>query len=64
MKKGIEPPACITEEQEDLEEAYERTRIDGLPDNLKALVGEHHWNMLEHTPSYVEQQAHAWASEE
>jgi hypothetical protein len=53
----------LTDEQEDLDELYERLRIEGLPQDLQALVGEHHWNMLQATPSYVEQQAHAFVQE-
>jgi hypothetical protein len=54
---------AITDEQEDLDELYERLRIEGLPQDLQALVGEHHWNMLQATPSSVEQQAHTFGEE-
>jgi RNA polymerase primary sigma factor len=53
----------ITDEQETLEEMYERLRIEGLPEELHALVGEHHWNLLQFAPSYVEQQASAFVRE-
>lgn len=53
----------ITDEQETLDELYERLRIEGLPEAQQALVGEHHWNMLQATPSYVEQQALAFTQE-
>jgi hypothetical protein len=53
----------LTDEQEDLDERYERLRVGGLPEELQALVGEHHWNMLQAMPSSVEQHAHAFVQE-
>jgi hypothetical protein len=53
----------ITDEQEDLEEAYERTRIDSLPLELQSCVAEHHWNALQATRSYVESQARTFVQE-
>ena len=44
----------ITDEQEDMEEAYERVRVESLSPELQALVAEHHWNALQAAPSYTQ----------
>ncbi len=53
----------ITEEPETLEEAYERQRIDALPEALQQLVLLHQVDQLEAVPSYFEQQARRFAAE-
>jgi len=60
---NIHPPTHITDEQEDLEEAYERICIDSLSDELQSCVAEHHWNALQATLSFVERQARAFVEE-
>lgn len=54
----------ITDEQEDIEEMYERIRIEALPEELQRLVALHHWNALQSVPSYLEQQAGAFVRED
>ena len=63
MVLNLHLPLSITDEQEDLEEIRERARIDALPEQFQHFVAEHHWQMLQATPSYVECQAQAFALE-
>jgi hypothetical protein len=53
----------ITEDEETLEEAYERLRIEALPEELQQLVYLHLLDQFEAVPSYVEQQARRFATE-
>jgi hypothetical protein len=53
----------MTEEVETLEEAYERQRLESLPEDWQRLVALHHLDQLEAVPSYVEQQARQFAQE-
>ena len=56
-------PQKITEDLETLEEAYERQRFESLPPDWQRLVWLHAIDQLEAVPSYVEEQARAFASE-
>ncbi len=53
----------ITEEPETIEEAYERQRIDSLPEELQHLVYLHALDQFEAVPSYLEEQARRFARE-
>ena len=53
----------MTEDQETLEEAYERLRIEALPEELQRLLYLHTLDQFEAVPSYVEQQARQFANE-
>jgi hypothetical protein len=39
---------------------YEAIRVESLPEEQQRLVAEHHWNMLQGVPSYLEQRAHVF----
>lgn len=54
----------ITEDEETLEEAYEQLRIASLSEEQQRLVYLHYLDQYEAVPSYVEQQARAFAREE
>jgi hypothetical protein len=54
----------ITEDEETLEEAYERLRIASLSEELQYLLYLHALDQFEAVPSYVEQQARQFAREE
>jgi hypothetical protein len=51
------PPERIPPDDETLEEAYERTRIDALPPALQTLALAHHEDQFNAVPSLIENQA-------
>lgn len=53
----------MTEEQETLEEAYERLRIASLSEEQQYMLYLHTLDQFEAVPSYIEQQAHKFATE-
>lgn len=53
----------MTDEQETLDEMYERIRIEALPEEQQRLVALHKWNALQATSSYLEEQARRFVQE-
>lgn len=53
----------ITEDQETLEEARERLRIESMTPEQQQLVYLHYLDQFEAVPSYLEQQARQFAAE-
>jgi hypothetical protein len=57
----VEPK--ITEDQETLDEAYERQRIESMTPEQQQLVYLHYLDQFEAVPSYLEQQARQFVAE-
>lgn len=53
----------ITEDQETLEEARKRLRIESMTPEQQQLVYLHYLDQFEAVPSYLEQQARQFAAE-